>query len=79
MYDIHNLAMTIEDRGLDAVRAGVRDDIPALVSEAREAGVSPVLVDLLTTADAPEVARFRAYLLVRRALEFTTAPTLLAA
>lgn len=79
MYDIHDLAMTIEDKGLDAVLPGVREDVPALVEAARAAHVSPTLVDVMAGSDQPEVARFRAYLLVRRALEISGARPQLAA
>jgi hypothetical protein len=79
MYNIHNLAITIEDKGLDAVLPAVREDVPALVEAARAAHVNSTLVDVMAAADQPDVARFRAYLLVRRALDASGSLPLLAA
>ena len=55
--DLHLLAEDLASHGLVGHEAAVA----AVSRAARSAGLSPVLVDVLADADAPEVARLRAF------------------
>lgn len=55
--DLHLLAQELEAHGF----VGHDTAINAVSRSARAAGLSPVLVDVLSDADAPEVARLRAF------------------
>jgi hypothetical protein len=54
--DIHAMARDVDATGIGAVGEAVQE----LASFAREAGVSPVLVGVLSDTSEPEVARIRA-------------------
>ena len=64
MTDMHDLAVHIESHGLDQVE----DQVDRVVECARKAGVRLASVDVLASQAEPEVARVRAFGLVRRVL-----------
>ena len=70
--DLTRLAMLADRHGLDRLLPGLLDRV---VARARLAGVAPVLIEILTDPDAPEVARQRALGRIHRQLAGHGHPT----
>jgi hypothetical protein len=67
-HTLDGLAADIDRFGLGAVEA----EVTALAEQAREAGISPIALAVLTDRSEPEIARERAFGLV--ATQLTQAP-----
>lgn len=74
MFDFHQLAREVDAFGIDHVQ----DRVGELAAMARTGGVSPVLIDVLTDTQAPDVVRVRALARIQMALG-RRKPTFLAA
>lgn len=68
MTTISDLAMRIDDEGLEAVIPALRGEGAAVAELARRAHVSPVLAEMLTSDSVSDVMWLRAFVQVRAEL-----------
>ncbi len=64
MFDFHQLARDVDAFGIDRCQVAVGN----LAAVARNHGVSPVLIDVMTDRTQPDVARIRALARVQLSL-----------